>query len=159
MRIIVIMCADSKKAGRQYTKRVLPDFLIPYSPIRLDRILDAERRKREKGADIHECSLIMGCIDDRTVRKHLKRLQAASDSACLAISQRLSHTPQYTELPASTPQHSSLQRMELHHKAALQAATAAGGPVYTLRQFLQTEWWQMFKKLSISYVSQIALPP
>lgn len=159
IRIIVILCAASKKDGRQYTKRILPDFLIPYSPIRLDRILEAELRKQEKEADLCECSLIMGCIDDRTVRKHLDRLKTTSDAACLSISERLSHTPQYASLPASDPGNTSCQHLELFIQATGEAASARGGSAYTLRQFLQTEWWHIFGKPSMSYVSQIARPP
>lgn len=159
IRIIVILCTTSKKAGRQYTKRVLPDFLIPYSPIRLDRILEAELRKREKEADLCQCSLIMGCIDDRTVRKHLRRLKATSDAVCLSLSESLSHIPQYAALPGSHPGSTSGQRLELIIKATSEAASARGGSAYTVRQFLQTEWWHIFGKPSMSYVSQIARPP
>ena len=62
IRIPVVICDTAKALSLQYTKRILPDFLIPYARMRLDRVMEAAQ-EREAGAGLEHCSRIMGCID------------------------------------------------------------------------------------------------
>lgn len=157
--MIVVQCDQARAAGRQYTKRLLPDFLIPHSPIRLDRVLEAELKRREKGASLEDCSFIMGCLELRTVRKHLKRLYAAASAVALQLSECLAHTPQYARLPEPQPGQSAVLRLHTIHNVISQAAGTAGRPVTSLRQFLQEQWWNLVGKPSTSCVSPAARPP
>ena len=159
IQVVVIQCPAARKAGTQYTKRLLPDFLIPYSPIRLDWILEAERMRREDGAPLEDCCRIMGCLELRTVRKHLKHLQKVSEEAALEISRELAHVPQYARLPETDPEQSSFMRLYTLYKILLQAAAAAGLPAAGLRQSLQEHWWHLVGRQSTSCVSRAVRPP
>ena len=85
-KIHVCYCARAKALGRQYTKQLLPDFLIPYARMKLDKVIEADREK-ENGRTLEECCRIIGCIDLRTVRIHLKRLEEAVKTAALALAE------------------------------------------------------------------------
>lgn len=157
--MVVIQCSATREAGKQYTKRLLPDFLIPYSPIRMDRVLEAEHARRVDGAPLEDCSLIMGCLELRTVRKHLKNLQKVSEEAALEISRELSHVPQYARLPETDPEQNSVMRLYTLYKILLQAAAAAGHHVAGQRQILLAQWWKCVGRLSTSCVSRVTHPP
>ncbi|MDZ7794224.1 MAG: hypothetical protein U5P10_11225 [Spirochaetia bacterium] len=159
IRVIVIKCAHARAAGKQYTKRLLPDFLIPYSPIRLDRVLEAERSRREEGARLEDCSYILGCLELRTVRKHLKRLHTAAASVALQLSEYLAHIPQYARLPEPQPGQCTVLRLNSLYHRTTEAAGAAGRPVTSLRQSLQEQWWKLVGKPPTSCVSRVARPP
>lgn len=156
---MVIRCPEARKQGGQYTKRLLPDFLIPYSPVRLDRVLEAERKRREEGASIEACSFIMGCLEPRTVRKHLRLLDEGASAVSLRLSKELAHAPQYSRLPESDPGQCAVSRLYTLHERILQGAGASGGQTITLRQHLQEYWWHLVGAPSISCASQILRPP
>ena len=60
IKIPVCCCDEAKARGLQYTKRLLPDFLIPFARMRLDKVIEAGRRK-ESGSTLEECCRIIGC--------------------------------------------------------------------------------------------------
>ncbi|MFW6364171.1 MAG: hypothetical protein ACOC0D_10030 [Spirochaeta sp.] len=159
IQVIVVKCAQAQAAGRQYTKRLLPDFLIPYSPVRLDRVLEAEHARRENSASLADCSFIMGCIELRTVRTHLNRLRAAATAVALQLSEYLAHIPQYAHLPEPQPGQCTVARLHTVYHRTIEAAGAAGRQVTSLRQILQDHWWNLVGKPSTSCVSPAARPP
>lgn len=159
IQVIVIKCARSRAAGGQYTKRLLPDFLIPYSPVRLDRVLEAEHERKVNSASIADCSYIMGCIELRTVRKHFKRLRAVAAAVALQLSEYLAHAPQYARLPEPQPEQCPVARLYTVYYRTTEAAGAAGRSVASLQQILQEHWWHLIGKLSTSCVSPASRPP
>ncbi len=86
IRIVVVICARAKVLEKQYTKRLLPDFLIPGSRMRLDKVVEAGLRK-EGGSSLEECCRILGCIDLRTARMHLKRTEEAAKETALFLAE------------------------------------------------------------------------
>ena len=157
--MVVIRCPEAREKGGQYTKRLLPDFLIPYSSIRLDRVLEAERKRREDGAGLEECSFIMGCLEARTVRTHLRRLDESVSAVALQLSEELAHAPQYSQLPEPDPGQCAVVRLHTMHESILQVAAASGGQVIRLRQHLQEYWWHFVGTPSTRCVSPLAQPP
>ena len=147
------------EAGKQNTKRLLPDFLIPYSPVRLDRVLEAELKRRKDGASLEDCSFIMGCLELRTVRKHLNRLHEAAAAVSLQLSEYLARTPQYGKLPESDPDQCAVMRLHTMRERILQAASASGQRVIPLRQNLQEHWWHLVGNPSTNCASRNLRPP
>ena len=86
IKIPVRYCALAKALGWQYTKRLLPDFLIPASRMRLDKVIEADRRK-ESESTLEECCRIIGCIDLRTAQMHMERLEEAAKAATLTLAE------------------------------------------------------------------------
>lgn len=154
----VIICHISKAAGKQYTKRILPDFLIPYSPMRLDLVLSA-RTMREAGQSQESVARFLGCLDLRTVRRHLGRLDEVAAQASRRLAGELANLSQYVNLPEPDPVSSPLQRLLVLYEYAQKAAIGAGWELLELRKCLQAEYWNISCQKSISHVSRWSRPP
>jgi hypothetical protein len=92
IRIIVILCENSKETGNQYTKRLLPDFLLPGKVIRGDLTLKSVEEAGESLNLEKSCS-ILGCIDLRTAKKYLEYGFLAIKKACVSLAEKLSRFP------------------------------------------------------------------
>jgi hypothetical protein len=101
----------------------------------------------------------MGCLELRTVRKHLNRLHKAAASAYLQLSEQLAYTPQYARLPEPDPEQCAVMRLHTIQHISFQAAGASGRPAAGLWQNLQEQWWNLVGKQSTSCVSQNVRPP
>lgn len=89
IRIIVVICEIARKPGKKYTKRLLPDFLVPHGVIRSDKVLEAI--EDESGTiNIDNVCSKLGCIDPRTAKRYLNRLNHTLERASLALAVRLS---------------------------------------------------------------------
>jgi hypothetical protein len=98
-----VSCAIAFAAGWQYTKRRLPDFLVPNCVIRLDTTLAAIEAGIGTPALVEAASLLMGCIDYRTVKRHVALASAAIQQASLCVSEIIAENPQVMEKPALVP--------------------------------------------------------
>ena len=125
IRVVVIRCENARAAGKQYTKRLLPDFLIPGCVIRLDHLEQAYER-RQAGAGNEQLCRILGCVDDRTVRGHLKRYGEAIEAVTLRLAEERAMTPELGEVPGSTPETSAVERLEGLWRAKVLASRRGG---------------------------------
>lgn len=105
IRIPVVKCPIEKAAGCQYTKRILPGFLAPFRVIRQDLALISfikfEYNKPLTPPDRETIALILGCIDLRTVNKHIQAITKKMRSAQSEIYRFLSS--HYNDLPQMQP--------------------------------------------------------
>jgi len=108
IKIIVIICHQAKEKELQYTKRFLPDFVTPRANIRLDKTKQAY----ENGKTVEDACLIMGCVDTRTAKSHLKALKNSLLQAELSLSHDLSHYSGQIAPPELTPSLLPLERMQ-----------------------------------------------
>lgn len=69
--IVLIMCATAKKRRTQYTKRILPPFLVPFCVIRRDLVLDYLRGHPGGAVGYQMAIRMLGALDRRTTRRHL----------------------------------------------------------------------------------------
>lgn len=86
LRVVTILCAKEREAGRPYTRRMLPEHLIPRSPLWSDRLvglLEAGRDREKNFLD--ETCAALGCVDPRTARKHVRALGAAAQAKVAVI--------------------------------------------------------------------------
>ena len=71
--IVSIYCERARECGRQYTKRILPVFVIPGCNITLENVLLYLRRHAEgETIDYEEASYLFGSYDNRTIRRHIE---------------------------------------------------------------------------------------
>ena len=71
--IVSIYCERAREAGRQYTKRILPVFVIPGCNITLENVLLYLRRHTEgEQIDYEEAAYLLGSYDNRTIRRHVE---------------------------------------------------------------------------------------
>lgn len=80
--IVSIICETAKQAGSQYTKRILPSFVIPECNIRLDLVVQLmERLAEDDEVDYDQAYALVGSACERTIDRHLdwaRRLTAAT---------------------------------------------------------------------------------
>ena len=139
-----------------YTRRLLPDFLIPFSRMRLDKVVEAGREK-ERGSSLEECCRLIGCIDLRTAKMHLKRLEEAAKTVALTLAESQAaavHLRANTDLLLPL---CPLERLEELFRRQEEAYLRAGsGRIRSqaLRSLLQAVLWKNMGKVLMSYVSR-----
>ena len=156
IRIPVSICATAKAEGRQYTKRMLPDFLIPYARMRLDKVVEAGRGK-ESGSTMEECCRLIGCIDLRTARMHLKRLEEAAKAIALTLAERQAAAVHLHENTYPPRPFAPLERLTFLLKREEETLLRFGYDnrhLRGLRPLLQAELWKNQGKVLMSYVSR-----
>lgn len=156
LRIPVLICREAQQRGLQYTKRMLPDFLIPYARIRLDRVIEA-RREKERGAELECCSRILGCLDLATVRRHLNCLGEAAAKTALEFAEKQAASPHLSESDHELRPLPIMRRLEELYLREQEACLRGGrneSTLPSLRHFLQTALWKNGLKNSTSYPSR-----
>jgi hypothetical protein len=156
IKVPVRYCRRAKALGRQYTRRLLPDFLTPFARMRLDNVIDAGREKAD-GSTVEKCCRIIGCIDLRTARVHLKRLEEAAKIVALTLAENQAasihlHQSDYSLSPLTT-----LGRLEKLLDRQMEGQLRGGNGKSrspSLRSLLQAELWKKKRKSLTSYVSR-----
>ena len=143
IRVIAIYCSQAHAAGMPYTKRLLPDFLIPRCVIRLDHLAQAAEEVHP-GTGVEKTCRILGCIDARTAHTHLRRFEQAVAAVALQLAERRAMAPQLGELPHTSPQSLPLARLQVLYRSEREAALRAGADTVpsSLRQMLQAALWK-----------------
>lgn len=103
--------ADDLPACRcNTTSRLFPDFLNPGGVIRLDYLQEAHEAARNNQTNDRLCE-ILGGLDDRTLRRHLARYDEAAGEVVLRLAEGRAMSPELGELPQSTPDIDSADRL------------------------------------------------
>lgn len=104
IRAGTILCKASRRAGRPYTKRILPEHLIWRSPFWSTVLVQLLEKKQDgdKGFTDRACDAL-GCIDPRTARKHIKAIRAAVNAKLPLLAALLATAPTIAEGPAFPP--------------------------------------------------------
>lgn len=160
IRVVVIRCENARAAGKPYTMRLLPDFLVPGCVIRLDHLEEAHEAKRAGAGNDRLCE-ILGCLDTRSVRRHLRRYGEAIDEVALLLAEARAARPELGELPKLTPETSPVERLERLWHAEQVASQRRGEALCpgSLLQLLQTAMRKSRRKKPSSCASAEARPP
>ena len=152
----MIARADKKP----YTRRLLPDFLIPGCVIRLDNAYEAYKVSSLHLDIEHACSTML-CIDERTARKHLSRLDAAVRQASLILAGTIAHQPEFGDLPKTTPDITPLAVLANLLEAARLAGLRSGKmtPSQGILFHIQKIRWEFYLKRPSGCVVPKPLPP
>lgn len=102
IQICAIRCPRSRQQGGQYTKRILPEFVIPEANIRLDRVVMCLQQfgtaaKLDYGV---ACGLL-GTVSSRTVDRHMGAARQMAQQALAGAVQLLVMLVGFGQLPAS----------------------------------------------------------
>ena len=158
--MVSIFCVGAKAAGNPYTKRLLPDFLIPRCLIRLDYLVESARDDRCAG-DVEARCRILGCVDARTADKHRRRFRTALETVVVELAQRRAMRPELGELPDAdpeTPLFAQLNALWMSEgEAALRAG--AGKVALSLRQILQAGLRKQPRKEPSTFACSSSRPP
>jgi hypothetical protein len=109
--IVSIYCGLARKRGEQYTKRILPPFVIPHCNITLENVLLYVARHPRSQIDYDDAAHILGSYDARTIRKHIRLVRSMISEANLWIFQRLAGLWGYGRLPELKPGESEWEHL------------------------------------------------
>jgi len=125
--IIAIICLSAKKKGTQYTKRLLPPFVIPYCVIGRERVMAYVRRFPDGIIHVATASKMMGTVDIRTIRRHVLETKKLIEDAALRLSEFLSAITGYGGLPDHRPGQSPVESLDKAAKEMDRAAARVQG--------------------------------
>ena len=97
--VVCAICEIAHEQGRQYTKRFLPDFLVPGCVIRLDATLRAVKAGIGTPELIQRACMIMGCEDERTVKRHVELATDSISRANLYLCEVMALNPETWDKP------------------------------------------------------------
>jgi len=160
IQIIAIICQIAREREKPYTRRLLPDFLMPGCVIRLDKALEAYRAAVDHLDIEHACSIML-CIDERTARKHLDRIDTAIGQASLRLAGTIALQPELGELPKRTPDSTPLtvltRLLETESRARLRSGEIT--PTPGILSLLQKIRWENFLNQPSACVVTKGRPP
>jgi len=97
--IVSVICGIAKRRGGQYTKRLLPPFLIPFCRITREGVWAYLRRFPDGRIVYRIGSAMLAAQDMRTIRRHVAMGLAGVRQAALALATLLSEVPVYGSVP------------------------------------------------------------
>ena len=125
--IVSIICGRAKEAGRQYSKRILPPFVIPYCQITREGVLAYLHRFADGRVVYLVAAAMLGARDIRTIRRHVAMGLATIAAAGLELARLLSGLPAHGTLPQPQLNRSAGQYLEGLSQQMDRAARRAGG--------------------------------
>ena len=132
--IVSLICQEAKQQHKQYTKRMLPWFVIPECNIRLDlmlNLLKLEERHPAAGAALayEQADAVIGSACEHTIARHLKWARRLVAEGTLEASELMAELVPFAVLPEVRAGGRGLA--ELHRNlTALTVATVAGRRAY-----------------------------
>jgi hypothetical protein len=127
LTIISIVCLKAKEAGKHYTKRLLPPFLIPYCQISRQGVMAYLGRFSDGRVEYAFGVRMLGARDIRTIRRHVAMGLATISAAALELASLLSGLPAHATLPARQLNESPGQSLqELSHLVSVVERSAGG---------------------------------
>ena len=125
--VVSIICDAAKQAGKQYSKRILPPFVIPYCQIGREGVLAYLRRFPDGRVDYAAGFAMLGARDIRTIRRHIALGLWTLAAAALGLASLLSELPSYATLPEHRLGESPGQYLEELAEQMYRAQRRAGG--------------------------------
>lgn len=97
--IISIYCIRAKEKGLQYTKRILPPFVIPECNIILEYVLKYIALYPDISIDYEQAGFILGTYDNRTISRHIELARKMIADTNLHLCELFSSLSSYARLP------------------------------------------------------------
>ncbi len=97
--ILAIYCLQAKRKGRQYTKRILPPFVIPECNITLENVLGYLDAHPGQPIDYDAASAGLGSYDERTLKRHIRAGVEIIQRAGVLAGELLALLSAYAHLP------------------------------------------------------------
>jgi hypothetical protein len=164
--IFSIFCPYAKAEARQYTKRMLPYFVVPECNICLVNIFAFYQACQPSGKPGYAYAAgILGTVDERTIKRHFNMVATYIRQTNTAVAHFLSTIPNLAVVPDFTPD----QNNEIKHlfqyiaqlnlameKAGIQAKTE---PLIILnRTYIQQKSRKIYPEIPMNLVECTAIP-
>ena len=133
--IVAIICERAHRAGTQYTKRILPLFVIPECNIRLDLVLQLRKQHPTDHSARGNAYAVIGSACERTIARHLQGAEQNIAATLLEVNEWVAELVPFTALPpvrVGEDALAQLRRSVAALEAARQAALTAIGVAFTV---------------------------
>ena len=125
--IITIICPIAKSQGKQYNKRLLPSFIVPFRVISREAVLGYLRRYPDGAFHYRDAISLLGAVDRRTIRRHIAQALHLIKKAALELTRLLAGVPLYAVLPPHKVEDSAMQQLEKATAEVKRAQQRSGG--------------------------------
>jgi hypothetical protein len=125
--IIVIVCNAAKAHSRQYTKRMLPPFLVPFCVIGRDGVLSYLNRHPDATLHYRHALESLGALDRRTIRRHLEEARQLIGEALREAAALLAECVFWATLPPRPIAQTDLEYLKAMSAELSRAACRACG--------------------------------
>jgi hypothetical protein len=133
IKIFAIYCMIAKEQKQQYTKRILPLFVIPECNIMLGSVMNYLSRNPREKINYAKAELILGAVDRRTMRKHIRNGRAIVGKTTLELMRVLAGQSGFARVPELKPGMEAWERLDVTVHEIDAAVTrmngAAGEPI------------------------------
>jgi len=109
--IVSIICERAEQLGRQYTKRMLPEFAIPECNIRHDRVLVLVADLQGERIDYSLAGELLGTVCERTILRHVQAMRRMIGEALVEAAVLLATLLSFGVLPDAKVGESSYGRL------------------------------------------------
>lgn len=128
--IYICYCPDNKNTGKQYTKRILPPFVIPECNITLENCLNMASHAAKRTLDIDKACELLGTFCERTVRRHFNQLNDVFRQTISWITTWLVEYPLVAFMPSKRPGKTLYEDLLEVYQALLSARGKLQGMVH-----------------------------
>lgn len=109
--ICVVICHIAKRAGRQYTKRMLPPFVTPECNITLENACHMFAAMPYGRIDYSDAALFLGTVCNDTIRRHYRMIFAFCVTTVTLLAEYLSLQAPFLPLPDTRPEESLFDQL------------------------------------------------
>ena len=132
--IVSLICQEAKQQHQQYTKRILPWFVIPECNIRLDLVLNLvklQERHPSGGTALAyaQADAVIGSACEGTIARHLQWARRLAAATVLEASELLAELAPYAALPGVQVAGGVLAELRRYLAALTAARRGAAGRV------------------------------
>ena len=132
--IVSLICQEAKEQHKQYTKRILPWFVIPECNIRLDLVLNLlklEERAASGGRALAyaQADAVIGSACERTIARHRQWARRLAADTLLEASELVVELAPFTTLPGVHVGAGGLAELRRYLAALTAARRSAYGDV------------------------------
>ena len=129
--IVSLICQKAKEQHKQYTKRILPWFVIPECNIRFDLVLNLLKLEEQapsggRALAYAQADAVIGSASERTAARHLQWARRLVAGTLLEASELVAEMAPFTPLPGVQVGAGGLAELQRY----LAALTAAGRGAY-----------------------------
>ena len=107
----MILCEIAKQRGHQYTKRMLPDFVMHECNVLLSNVMKYIKQYPQEKINYPKAEIILGVVDCRTIRKHILRGRRIMEETNRELTQVLSGLASFIRLPDAKPGVATYERL------------------------------------------------
>ena len=101
--IFAIYCGIARERGDQYTKRVLPPFVIPECTIMLSGVMAYLAQNPQRKINYAKAEMTLGAEDPRTIRKHIVGGREIVETTTMELTRMLSRQWGFARVPELKP--------------------------------------------------------